>query len=118
MTKITVKDYFVELRALAERANRTDLVQFVDSRIAQVDAKNARRSDKPTKAQAENAMLAETVIANMPAGQAMTVSEIQNAIPDLAKLSNQRVTAVVRSLVRTGAVVRSEVKGKAFFTKA
>ena len=116
MTKITVKDYFMELRALAERADRADLVAFVDTRIAQVEAKNSKRSDKPTKAQAENAALAEVVIANMPAGKAMTVTEIQKAVPALADFSNQRVTAVVRSLVRAGRVERTEIKGKAYFT--
>lgn len=118
MTKITVKDNFLALRALAVDAGRNDLVDFVDSRIAQTDAKNARRSTKPTKAQVENANLADAVLANMPAGKALTVSEIQKAVPALADLSNQRVTAVVRSLVRAGAVIRTEVKGKALFTLA
>lgn len=116
MTKITVKDNFLALRALAADAGRTDLVEFVDSRIAQTDAKNARRSNKPTKAQRENADLAEAVIASMPAGQAMTVSEIQKAVPALTELSNQRATAVIRSLVRVGRLARSEAKGKALFT--
>ena len=118
MTKITIKDNYLALRALAVEAGRNDLVDFVDSRIAQTDAKNARRSTKPTKAQVENANLADLVLANMPAGKALTVSEIQKVVPALADLSNQRVTAIVRSLVRAGAVTRTEVKGKALFTLA
>ena len=118
MTKITVKENFLALRALAVDAGRPDLVDFVDSRIAQTDAKNARRSTKPTKAQRENAGFAEAILTSMPAGQAMTVSEIQKAVPALADLSNQRISAIVRSMVADGKMNRSEVKGKALFTLA
>ena len=74
--KITVKDYFMELRALAERANRADLVTFVDSRIAQVEAKNARRSEKPTAKQAENIELMNRIVECMEDGKRYRVSEI------------------------------------------
>ena len=117
MEKMTIKGNFEAVRAfLAEHEAPASMIEFVNGRIAQVEAKNTKRSTKPTKAQAENAMLAEVVIANMQAGHAYTVSEIQKAVPELAELSNQRVTAVVRSLVRVGRVARTEAKGKAYFT--
>lgn len=115
MTKMTKAEMFAQIKAhLVDPAE----IAFIDHELELLAKKNASRPNKPTKAQAENAMLADIVLANMPAGNALTVSEIQKAVPELAELSNQRVTAIVRSLVRTGAVTRTEVKGKALFTKA
>jgi len=121
MEKMTIKDYFMEVREIVanaeiENEKRNRALEFIDSRIAQVTAKNSKRNDKPTKAQAENAMLAEKVIEAMPAGTALTVSQIQKAVPELTALSNQRATAVIRSLVRVGRLARTEEKGKAYFT--
>lgn len=116
--KITVKDYFMELRALAERADRADLVAFVDTRIAQVEAKNSKRSDKPTKAQRENAVYADAIRATLEPGKAYTVSDILHAVDEVKDLSNQRVSAIVRAMVSAGSMTRAEVKGKAYFTLA
>lgn len=117
MEKMTIKGNFESIRAfLEEKGAPASMIEFVNGRIAQVEAKNAKRSTKPTKAQAENAMLAEAVIENMQAGTSYTVSEIQKIVPELAELSNQRATAIVRSLVRVGRVARTESKGKAYFS--
>jgi Fic family protein len=121
MEKMTIKDYFMEVREIVanaeiENEKRNRALEFIDSRIAQVTAKNSKRSNKPTKAQTENAILAEKVIEVMPAGTALTVSQIQKAVPALAELSNQRATAVIRYLVQIGRLARTEEKGKAYFT--
>ena len=117
MTKITVKDYFMELRALAERADRSDLVAFVDSRIAQVEAKNSKRSGKPTKNQLANVELMNRIVETMEDGRAYRVSEI-NKFDFLADYTINKVNALVRGLKLDGRVVKSEVKGIAYFTKA
>ena len=114
--KITITEQFNDVRAfLVEKGADEAMIAFIDGRIEQVKNKNAKRSDKPTKAQTENAILAEAVIEAMPAGKALTVSEIQKIVPALTELSNQRATAVIRSLVRVGRLTRTESKGKAFF---
>lgn len=117
MTKVTITEQFNDVRAfLVEKGADESMISFIDGRIEQVKAKNAKRSDKPTKAQTENAILAEAVIEAMPAGEALTVSQIQKIVPAIAELSNQRATAVIRSLVRVGRLARTESKGKAFFS--
>ena len=116
--KPSIKDYFMELRALAERANRDDLIQFVDSRIAQVDAKNAHKSTKPTKSAIETADVAEIILANMPVNQKMTATEIQNSIPALVGKSNQRMTAALKVLCSTGLIKNVKEKSKSYFVKA
>lgn len=112
MTKVTITEQFNDVRAfLVEKGADESMIAFIDGRIEQVKNKNAKRSDKPTKAQAENAILAEAVIANMPAGEALTVSQIQNIVPELKDFSNQKASAVVRVLIKEGRLMKSEGKG-------
>lgn len=115
MEKMTKRDYFNAIRELV--ANRPDLVAFIDHEVELLSKKNATRSTKPTKAQVENANLAEKVVETLVSGKPYTVSEIQKEVAELSDLSNQRATAIVRSLVRAGSLTRNEVKGKAYFTK-
>jgi len=115
--KITVKDYFMELRALAERANRADLVTFVDSRIAQVEAKNSRRSDKPTAKQVENLDLMNRIVECMEDGKRYRVSEI-NKFDFLKDYSANKVNALVRGLKLDGRVIKETEKNIAYFVKA
>jgi len=118
MTKITVKDYFMELRTLAERADRADLVAFVDSRIKQVEAKNSKRSTKPAKNAAENAELGALILSRIAQDEAYTISELQALIPELKDFSNQRVTSIVGALKDSGKLNRNVIKGKAYFSVA
>ena len=69
MTKITVKDNYLALRALAVDAGRNDLVEFVDSRIAQTNAKNARRNAKPTANQLAHVDLMNRIYETMQEGK-------------------------------------------------
>ena len=114
--KITVKDYFMELRALAERADRADLVAFVDSRIKQVEAKNSKRSNKPSKSASMTADLAEKVLALMEQDVRYTATDLMKMVgnPDI---SNQRMTAALNVLVNTDFVKNEKVKGKSLFYK-
>ena len=121
--KITVKDYFMEVRGIVENAQieedqRTRVLEFLDSRIAQVNAKNASRSNKPTKTQAENMEYENAILEGMAEGTSYTVTEIQRTVQAVSELSNQRISHMMRDLVHKELVTRSEVKGKAYFSKA
>ena len=116
--KITVKDYFMELRALAERADRSDLVAFIDTRIKQVEAKNSKRSNKPSKNALENERYGTLIMGAIAFDEAYTISELQALVPELRELSNQRVTGIVGALKDSGRMKREVIKGKAYFSKA
>ena len=53
----------------------------------------------------------------MESGKAYTIGDLMKAIPEIADLTNQRVSAIVRQLKDDGLVTREEVKRKAYFTK-
>lgn len=83
---------------------------------ASIDKKNSAER-KPTATQTENVGLKSAILVGMESGKAYTIGDLMKAIPELADLTNQRVSALVRQLKDDGLVVREEIKRKAYFTK-
>lgn len=73
---------------------------------------------KPTANQTENASLKVAILNAMVEGKGYTITDLMKAVPELADLSNQRVSAIVRQMKDEGTVTREEIKRKAYFTKA
>lgn len=117
MTK--VQKYNVAL-ALAEVQANPMLVEFFQNEIALLQKKNSG-DKKPTAQQIANDGVKEKILALMADGESRTVTEIMKQIPELASGSNQRATALVRQLsdqngtVADSPLVRTEIKGKAYF---
>ena len=84
---------------------------------ASISKKNSA-DRKPTATQKANEGYKTAILNGMEAGKAYTITELTKAIPEIAELTNQRVSAIVRQMVEAGTVLRSEVKRKAYFTKA
>lgn len=117
MTKVQKYDLALSLDAV--KANPI-LVEFFEHEKELLAKKNA--SDrKPTATQIANEGIKSEILDLMADGKARTVTEIMKAVPSLAGASNQKATSLVRQLADdNGArpdspLVRSEVKGKAFF---
>lgn len=115
MTKMTQKDYFNEVIALAKANDRLDLVEFAEGRIAVLDKKASNK--KPTKTQEENVAIKDE-IANVLTNEGATVTEIQSKSEMLSGLSNQRVSALLRQMIADGTVVKSVDKKKSYFALA
>lgn len=115
-SKMTKRDYYAILRARV--ADDSALVAFIDHEVELLDRKNVARSSKPSKAQLANAVLMDVIYNAMEDGVSYTVSELHKLIPELAEFSGNKVSALVRGLRLDGRVIRSEVKGRAYFTKA
>lgn len=117
--KITKKDNFNAIIALASEMGRTDLVEFAMHEIELLDKKAT--SKKPTKNQVENEALAQVVLETLATcSEPVTISELQKLDTRLSAdngISNQRVSAIMRTLVPSK-VARTEVKGKAKFAIA
>lgn len=79
--------------------------------------KNMSRTNKPTKNQIANAELMNVIYDNMEDGKSYTVTDIHNSIDALKEFSGNKISALVRGLRLDGRVVRTEVKGRAYFTK-
>ena len=70
---------------------------------------------KPTANQVENQGYKADILAYLGTVESATITDLMKAVPSLAELSNQRVSAIVRQLKDSGEVVREEIKRKAYF---
>lgn len=85
--------------AIAALTDQPEVVEKLTALRDQTAKRNAAKSDKPTKAQVQNMELAEVVREVLrDAGKALTVTEIMQSDERLSGLSNQKVTAVIRSM--------------------
>lgn len=120
--KVTKKDYFNALRALVvdtEVENKTALIDFIDNELALLAKKANSAKSKPSKAQAENEGIKTAIIAALnEAEKALTITEFQTAYPEFAEYSNQKLSALFKQLVDAGAVEKTVVKKKSYFSIA
>ena len=113
--KMTQRDFYNEIIALAKANDREDIVEFAEGRIAVLDKKSA--SKKPTKTQEENEVLKGVILATLT-NEGVTVTELQGKADELSALSNQRVSALLRQMVTDGKVVKTVDKKKSYFSLA
>ena len=113
-TKLTKAQKFAMLRAIPAVAENAMLVEFIDHEVELLSKKNSAEK-KPTAQQVANAGIATAIIEGMEPNRLYTVTEVIKSIPACADLTNQRVSALLRQLVETGKVKRTEDKRKAYF---
>lgn len=126
MKKMNMVDKFVGVKALlkgekVEGFTLADALEFIDGRIEQVNKKNASGNGerKPTKTQLENEGIKQTLLGILSAnGKPMTITDMSKASAELDGLSNQKISALLTQLVKANLVLRTEVKGKAYFAVA
>lgn len=120
--KLTQRDHFNALLALADVQARPDLVEFINGRLAQLDKKSASASGakKPTARQLENAKLKEAIIDNMAPNQLYTIGEMLKSFNCFEEdMTAQRLSAIIAQMVKVdGTVIRTEDKRKAYFSLA
>lgn len=113
--KMTKKEMFTQL---LNNYNLTeDEIIFINHEIDLLDKKNGAIK-KPTKQQEANAEIRGVIAEFMADGEWYTITDLMKNIPELAELSNQRVSAIVRGMKESGEVVRKEEKRKAYFSLA
>ena len=110
--KLTKKDYFNELKGLV--ADRQDLVDFIDHEIELLSKKSSRTT--PTKTQVENEKIKEKIVATLvELDKYATITDIQNANTELADLSNQKISALLKQLYDNKIIEKVIDKKKAYF---
>ena len=97
-TKMTnTKALEMAIKALSENESMNEVVEKLEKMLETTKKKSATR--KPTATQAENEVLKKAIVSYLnTTGKRMTVSEMMKEIPELADLSNQRVTSLVTAL--------------------
>ena len=116
--KMTIAETFAEIVATYNLSEEHKA--FLLERAEKASRKSSTGERKPTAKQLENAKVAEAVYAEMESNRAYTVSEMIKVIPTFAEMdecSASYANAIVKKLKDAGRVTRSEVKGRAYFTK-
>ena len=111
--KMTIVEQYEVIIAKAKGVLSEDEVKFLEERAELHAKKNASR--KPTKAQAENEEIKAKILEVMEVGKSYTVTDIQKAV---GLESNQKASALIRQLKESDLVIRTEEKGKAYFSLA
>ena len=110
--KLTKKDYFNELKVLV--SDRQDLVDFIDHEIELLSKKSSKTA--PTKTQVENEKIKEKIVATLvELDKYATITDIQNANTELANLSNQKISALLKQLYDNKIIEKVIDKKKAYF---
>ena len=110
--KLTKKDYFNELKGLV--SDRQDLVDFIDHEIELLSKKSSRTA--PTKTQVENEKIKEKIVTTLvELDKYATITDIQNANTELANLSNQKISALLKQLYDNKVIDKVIDKKKAYF---
>ena len=112
--KLIKKDYFNMLREIVVSMERQDLVDFIDNEIRLLNKKSSRTT--LTQTQKDNETLKEKIVSTLiELGKYATITEIQQTNSELADLSNQKMSALLKQLVDTKIVDKVIEKKKAYF---
>lgn len=108
-----VKALEIAMKAVEDNKEVTEKLEALKESISK---KNSAEK-KPTATQKANEEYKKAILSFMEVGKKYTISELMKEVVELADLSNQRVSALVRQLKDSGLVERTEEKRKAYFSK-
>jgi predicted transcriptional regulator len=110
--KITKREMFEQIKAKYELTE--DEKKFIDHELELLAKKNSTEK-KPTAQQEANKALKEVILDNLTE-EGITITDLQKKVDELAELSNQRVSALMRQLVTDNLVIKTEDKRKSYFS--
>ena len=119
--KITKKEMFTMVAKVVENsevANKAEMLEFLAHEVELLEKKNSRTGQ--TKTQKENEVLmAQLLEALAEFDKPITVSEfMKESSHEVATLSNQKLSALLKKLVDSKKVVKAVEKKKSFFSLA
>lgn len=119
--KITKKEMFAMVANVVENsevANKAEMLEFIAHEIALLEKKNSKSG--LTKVQKENEILLEKLLVALAEfDRPITVSELmKESSHEVATLSNQKLSALLKKLVDAQKVVKSTEKKKSYFSVA
>lgn len=127
-TKMTKRDFYAILSTIvAERADAEysvgdktatagEVQSFIEHEVALLSKKATDR--KPTATQTENEGYTNDILNAMELNTLYSIGDIQAAVPSVAGLSNQRMSAILRNAVAAGTLVKVSEKRKSYWKLA
>jgi len=114
--KMTQRDYYNEIVALAEANDREDIVAFAKGRIEMLNKKSNSKSK--AKNQEQNEAIKATILSTLEVINRGTVTDILTNGNFEVGTSNQKISAMLRQMAADGLVTKAVEKKKSYFTLA
>ena len=111
MTNVKALAYVLENCELT-----TEVKEKLEKMKIQFEKKNSAEK-KPTATQIANEGIKNIILETL-SEKSMTITEMQKSNSELAELSNQKISALLKQMTESGSVKREEIKRKAYFSKA
>ena len=110
--KLTKKEKYVMI--LDYIKDNEMLMEFINNELELLSKKSSRTV--PTKTQVENEKIKEKIVTTLvELGKYATITDIQNANIELANLSNQKISALLKQLYDNKVIEKVIDKKKAYF---
>lgn len=109
--KMTKADYFKQI--MANYPLTKDEQDFVNHELELLAKKNSSEK-KPTATQVANDGIKTAILNGMEEGKLYTITDLIKSIPEIADLTNQKVSALVRQLIPEY-IEKTEDKRKSYF---
>ena len=116
--KVTKKERFAQLLAIAEVKKNEELVKFINHELELLEKKSGSKKQTETQ-KANEILMKDIVMALSTCEKAVTVSELMKH--DMFKdtdYSNQKLSAMLKKLVDNKEVVKTVEKKKSYFSLA
>lgn len=115
MKKLTKREKFEMVLAVPAIAENEVLREFIEHEMNLLVKKNSGEK-KPTATQVVNEGIKSAILEFVTKNPKLfTITDFIKQVPECADMSNQRVNALVRQLLKAELVDRTEIKGRAFF---
>ena len=116
--KMTKKDWFAMVIAVVENSEsekKAEMIEFLNHEVELLSKKNSRTGQ--TKTQKENeVLLGQLELALAEFTRPITISEfMKESSHEVATLSNQKLSALMKKLVDAEKVVKTTEKKKSYF---
>ena len=117
--KMTKKEMFAMVIAVVESTtieNKEEMLKFLNHEVELLEKKNSRTGQ--TKTQKENEILMEQLLVALTEfEEPVTITDfMKKSTHEVATLSNQKLSALLKKLVEGGKVVKTVEKKKSFFS--
>ena len=112
--KKTKREFFGEIKEIVK--GNAELVAFIDHELELLDKKTNAKSTKVNTEQVE--LMEKIVNALNEIGRSVTISELQKENAEMAKYSNQKLSAMLKKLVDNKQVTKMVDKKKSYFMVA
>lgn len=117
MKKLTKREKFEMVLAVPAIAENEVLREFIQHEMELLVKKNSGEK-KPTATQVVNEGIKSAILEFVNENEKFfTITDFIKQVPECADMSNQRVNALVRQLLKAELVDRTEIKGRAYFHK-